>query len=181
MATHALEWTETGRREVYQTPVFTVTERTSRGPDGQQGVYIVNEAPDWVIVIPEAEDSFLMVQQWRHGEKALSIEFPGGVVEPGEAPEAGARRELKEETGTEAGELIHLGTFNPNPALFNNHVHVYCARQLATTASQQLDSDEFVEPFRLAKAEVFQKMGSTEFPHGLMAAALGLYRQRFGC
>ena len=83
----SLAWKETARRELCKTPVFTVTERDSTGPDGQQGTYIVNEARDWVIVIPVIGDSFLMVKQWRHGERALSIEFPGGVIEPDEAPD----------------------------------------------------------------------------------------------
>ena len=64
-----LIWNEKARREVFKTPVFTVTERDSTGPDGQQGTYIVNEANDWVIVIPEHDGKFLMVKQWRHGEK----------------------------------------------------------------------------------------------------------------
>ena len=158
---------------------MTVTERESSGPNGQKGHFIVNEAPDWVTVIPVVDDSFLMVRQWRHGEQKLSIEFPGGIVDKGESPEAGARRELKEETGAEAGKLTYLGKVNPNPALFNNHFHVYCAEDLTMTGRQKLDSDEFLNYMKIAKAEVFEKMGGPEYPHALMAAALCLYRQKF--
>ncbi len=174
----ALAWRQTARRELCRTPVFTVTERSSTGPDGQQGTYIVNEARDWVIVIPVRGDKFLMVKQWRHGEQALSIEFPGGVIEEGEAPEAGALRELKEETGAESAELTFLGRMNPNPALFSNHVYVYCAEKLSTGGAQHLDSDEFVRCMEMSQQEVFRRMGSEEFPHALMAAALALYREK---
>ena len=174
----SLAWKETARRELCKTPVFTVTERDSTGPDGQQGTYIVNEARDWVIVIPVIGDSFLMVKQWRHGERALSIEFPGGVIEPDEAPEAGALRELKEETGADAAELTFLGRMNPNPALFSNHVHIYCARNLRTGGKQQLDKDEFVHCMELKQKDVFARMGSGDFPHALMASALALYREK---
>ena len=170
-----LIWKETARKVVYHTPVFDVTERTSTGPDGQQGTYIVNEAPDWVIVIPEHEGNFLMVKQWRHGEKALSIEFPGGVVEKGEPAEKGAARELLEETGAAAGKLVHLGTMNPNPALFSNKVHVYLAEELNFSGKQNLDSDEFVNCIKIPVSEVISKTGSREYPHALMAAAVGLY------
>ena len=116
-----------------------------------------------------------MVKQWRHGEKALSIEFPGGVIDEGESPEDGARRELKEETGAVAGKLVHLGTVNPNPALFANHFHIYCAKDLDFTGTQNLDSDEFLDYMLMDQKEVIKKMGSKEFPHALMASALCLY------
>ncbi|MBO4403913.1 MAG: NUDIX hydrolase [Treponema sp.] len=170
-----LLWNETSRKVVYHTPVFDVTERTSTGPDGQQGVYIVNETRDWVIVIPEYEGNFLMVKQWRHGEKALSIEFPGGVVDKGELPEKGAARELLEETGAVAKKLIHLGTMNPNPALFSNKVHIYLAEELEFSGKQNLDSDEFLNCMKLPVSEVLSKIGTKEYPHALMAAAAGLY------
>lgn len=170
-----LEWKELNKKSLLRTPVFEVTERESQGPDGQKGKYIVNEARDWVCVIPVVGDKFLMVKQWRHGEQALSIEFPGGVIDDGETPEQGAIRELKEETGAEAKTLVHLGTVNPNPALFANHFHIYCAKDLTFTGKQDLDSDEFLNYMEMDKKEVIKKMGSKEFPHALMAAAMGLY------
>lgn len=174
-----LLWKQEDRKVLLETPVFTVTERTSIGPDGQTGKYIVNECRDWVIVVPVAGDKFLMVKQWRHGEQKLSTEFPGGVLDPGEKPEAGAARELKEETGYIAGKLTHLGTMNPNPALFANKVHIYCAEDLVSTGEQNLDNDEFVNYFEMDRGEVFAKMGTGEFSHVIMAAALGLYRNYF--
>ncbi|MBQ2551477.1 MAG: NUDIX hydrolase [Treponema sp.] len=170
-----LEWKELGKKTLIETPVFRVTERESQGPDGQKGRYIVNEARDWVCVVPVYGDKFIMVKQWRHGEKALSIEFPGGVIDEGESPEDGARRELKEETGAVAGKLVHLGTVNPNPALFANHFHIYCAKDLDFTGTQNLDSDEFLNYMLMDQKEVIKKMGSKEFPHALMASALCLY------
>lgn len=171
-----LAWTEEERKVLLETPVFTVTERTSRSPEGITGKYIVNECRDWVTVIPVIKDKFLMVRQWRHGEKSLSIEFPGGVLDPGENPDTGALRELKEETGYEAGRLIHLGTMNPNPALFANKIHLYAAEDLTATGIQNLDDDEYVKYFEIDQKEVFENMGKGEYCHVIMAAALGLYR-----
>ncbi len=179
MEDEQLVWKEKGRNVLLETPVLTVTERDSTGPDGQTGKYIVNEARDWVAVIPVKGDNFLMVKQWRHGEQAVSIEFPGGVIERGEDPELGARRELKEETGANAGKLTFLGKMNPNPALFANHMYFYCAEDLDLTGKQHLDSDEFVSYLEISKKEVFAKMGSTTYPHALMAAALALYREKY--
>ena len=170
-----LMWTEKGRKIVYRTPVFTVTERHSTGPGNVTGDYIVNEANDWVIVIPVVEDSFLMVKQWRHGEQHLSIEFPGGVLEKGEDPMQGASRELTEETGARNAKLTHLGTLNPNPALFANHVHIFCASEIQFSGRQTLDADEFVNTLLIPKTEVAKKIGTAEYNHALMASALCLY------
>lgn len=170
-----LKWTEKSSKELLKTVVFDVTSRHSVSADGLEGDYIVVNARDWAIVIPEDGDDFLMVKQWRHGEKALSVEFPGGVIDEREDPEHAARRELLEETGCEAGSLKKLACFNPNPALFSNHVHIFLAQNLKKTSEQKLDEDEYVNFFKMPKTQVIQKMGTPEMPHGLMAAALGIY------
>ena len=173
-----LIWHEKSRKEAFKTPVFTVTERTSVSPDGTEGVYIVNEAPDWVIVIPDDGENFLMVRQWRHGEKSLSIEFPGGVIDKGEVPLEAAKRELLEETGATAKKMTFLGSMNPNPALFANHVHVFLAEDLEFSGKQDLDADEYVNYLEISKSEVIKKMGSPEYCHALMASAAALYLAR---
>ena len=122
--------------------------------DGTVGDYIIMNAPDWVIVIPEINENFLMVKQWRHGEKSLSVEFPGGVIDENEKPETAALRELQEETGFIAEKLTKLGMANPNPALFSNHVHVFLAENLKSTGVQHLDNDEFINSIELPKNEV---------------------------
>ncbi len=167
-----LEWNEKSKTTLLETPVFTVNRTESVSPEGKIAHFIVNDAPDWVIVIAEDGDDFLMVKQWRHGENGLSIEFPGGVIDDGEQPEDGARRELKEETGFCAEELVSLGSMNPNPALFRNRVHFFSARKLKKESGQNLDDDEFVSFFRVPKKEVIKKMGSREYPHAIMGAAL---------
>ena len=173
----SLVWKEGKKTTLLKTRVLDVTSIESTSSDGLKGDYVVMDAPDWVIVIPDAGKSFLMVKQWRHGERALSIEFPGGVIEAGEAPEKAAARELKEETGFRAAKLVKLGSMNPNPALMSNHVHVFAAFDLESTGKQQLDEDEYLHYFEVSKEEVYKKMGTKEYPHALMAAGLALYRE----
>lgn len=173
-----LMWTRKSRVELYKTPVFTVTSRHNVSFSGIEGDYIVNECRDWIIVIAEKDDNFLMVKQYRHGEEKLSIEFPGGVIDAGENPEQAAARELLEETGATASSLVHLGSMNPNPALFANHFHVYLATGLTFSGKQELDNDELLDYLELPKKEVLKKMGSAEYPHALMCSAAALYMAR---
>ncbi len=170
-----LEWSVKGEKELLKTPVFTVNETDSLSPDGKEGHYVVMDAPDWVIVIPELNGKFLMVKQWRHGNNSLSIEFPGGVINRGEKPEIAANREMEEETGYKAGKLTYLGCANPNPALMKNRVHFFAAEELQGSGRQHLDEDEYIEYLQVPVEEVYEKIGSEEYPHALMMSALLKY------
>ena len=175
-----LKWKEGQSKPLLKTVVCTVNSRHNIFSDGVEGDYIIMDAPDWVIVIAEHNDNFLMVKQWRHGEAALSVEFPGGVIDKGEEAEEAARRELEEETGYKAGKLTKLGSVNPNPALFSNHVHFYLAEDLEATGKQKLDEDEFINCMELSKKEVLEGMGTQAFPHAIMGMALSLYIKHNG-
>lgn len=174
-----LQWVAGEKKLLYSAPILTVHEQRSTAPNGSQGDYIVIDTPNWVIVIPVLDNPsrFVMVRQWRHGCLSMSTEFPGGVIDAGESPIQGAERELLEETGYKAGKLTHLGTMSPNPAIFSNKVHCYLAEDLEATGTQNLDKDEFVEYFTLPEEDVFKMVGTPEFPHAIMTAALELYRK----
>ena len=174
-----LVWNEEGRKTVFSCPVFSVGESYCRSPDGIVKTFSVLETSDWAIVIPLLETvqgkKFVMVRQWRHGARQLSVEFPGGVFEKGERPEEAAARELREETGYSAKKIIKLGSFNPNPAIMSNQVHFFLAEDLTPPAEQELDEDEYVEVTALAQEEVISKLGKPPYIHALMGTALSLY------
>ncbi len=176
MGDEKLEWRVESKTKLLETPVFRVNQLDSVSPDNTHGKYVVLDANDWVVIIPEHNGCFLMVKQWRHGNNSLSIEFPGGVIDAGESPEAAAARELREETGFTAEKLIYLGKANPNPAIMSNKVHFFAAKNLTSTGQQDLDDDEYVEYLEIPKEEVYEKMGSEEYPHALMLAALLRYK-----
>jgi len=183
-ASHLI-WTEEKRSEAYRSKVLTVQDSECRSPEGILRTFTVIDCPDWVMVIPLFENGdgrqFLMVRQWRHGARELSLEFPGGVLERGEAPETGAGRELKEETAYQAGRLIKLGTMSPNPAIMSNHIHFFLAENLNPLPRQNLDEDEFVDAEFINEKEVLRGMGKPPYIHALTATALGLYLTLNAC
>lgn len=176
-----LVWTEEKSREIFRCPVFSIDEVLSLSPDKESKTFTVMNAPDWVMVIPVLDTPrgrrFVMVRQWRHGARELSLEFPGGVLEPGEDPAEGAKRELLEETGYMAADLQKIGEFNPNPAIMSNRIHFFAAKNPEKTGEQDLDDDEFVKVESVSAQDVFHKLGSPPYIHALIGSALVLYMQ----
>jgi 8-oxo-dGTP pyrophosphatase MutT (NUDIX family) len=174
-----LAWKEESRKKVFNSPVFSVFDSYCKSPYDESKTFTVLEAPDWAIVVPVLDTSegkkFVMVWQWRHGSRSLSLEFPGGVFEHGESPQSAALRELQEETGYTAGSIQKLGEFSPNPAIMANKVHFFLAEDMVSTGKQNLDSDEFVEVELVDIEEVLQGMGKAPYVHALMGSALTLY------
>jgi len=178
-----LIWSEEGRKEVFNCKVFSVWESYCKSPDTQLpekiGTFSIIDSRDWVIVVPVVEGpagkQFAMVWQWRHGSQCLSLEFPGGVLEPDETPEEAAFRELQEETGYKPEKIEKIGEFSPNPAIMSNKVHFFLAKDLGNIGKQKLDADEYVEVALVDTKEVIQGMGKPPYVHALMGTALALY------
>jgi len=178
-----LTWTEKERKKVFECKIFSVLESWCEAPDSAERkdaqVFSVIDTKDWVLVVPvletESGKQFVMVWQWRHGSKCLSLEFPGGVMESGEEPEEAGKRELYEETGYKPARMKKLGEFSPNPAIMSNKVHIYLAEDLTNSGKQKLDEDEFVEIEIVDEKKVINGMGKEPFVHALMGTALSLY------
>jgi 8-oxo-dGTP pyrophosphatase MutT (NUDIX family) len=174
-----LIWREEEGREVFTSPVLSIRNTTSRSPGGESKVFTVIDAADWAIVVPVLETGggrqFVMVRQWRHGARELSLEFPGGVFEPGEDGSQAAARELREETAYTPGKIRKLGEFSPNPAIMSNRVHFFLAEDLKNLEKQNLDDDEYVDVEIVPAKEVIEAMGRPPYVHALMASALMLY------
>ena len=176
-----LKWEEESRRQVLDCNIFSVHESFCKSPgsNNELKTFTIIEAPDWAIIVPVLETphgkNFVMVRQWRHGPKEMSLEFPGGVFEPGEDPQAAASRELLEETGYKPEKIRKIGEFSPNPAIMSNTVHFFLAGNLTNTGSQHLDPDEFVEVEIVPVETVIQGMGKPPYIHALMGSALALY------
>ena len=117
-------WTLLDTERVQDCTVFRVHRDRLRAPWGEPAhPYWRIEADDWVnVVAVTAEAQVVMVRQWRHGTREITLEIPGGIVDPGESPAAAAARELLEESGYGGGTLVPIGALSPNPALFTNRV-----------------------------------------------------------
>jgi len=108
-----VRWNVHGRRELYRSPWVTLT-LVDVEASGRRYEHHAIEAPDAAgVVVSDPDRGVLLL--WRHrflGDE-WAWEIPGGMVEPGEAPENAARRECVEESGWEPGQLRLLQRFRP--------------------------------------------------------------------
>lgn len=133
--------------------------------------YVVT-APDWINVIPVTEDDrVILVRQYRFGIEGSTLEIPGGMCDEGEPPADAARRELREETGYEAGELELLGSVHPNPAIQNNRCHSFLAPGVRRVGAPDPDTDEGIEVVEVPLSEIPGLIDGGKITHALVIAA----------
>lgn len=162
--------------------VFNVSRVRFRPPQGgrSRSFYCI-EAPDWVNVIPLLDGGrVLLLRQYRFGLENFSLEIPGGVCETREPPKTTAARELREETGYRAKEIVELGWVHPNPALQANRCHCYLARGLVRAGPPRPDRDEQFEAVEVRLADIPHLIRERRITHTLVVSAFQLLAGRKG-
>src|SRR4030042_5558872 len=136
--------------------VFSIRTDTTLSPrTGKQHDFYVIESGDWINVIPLTDDhQVVMIRQYRHGSREVTLEIPGGLADPGDTPEKAAARELLEETGYQAKKWVKIGVANPNPALFNNRCYAFLARDIRKVADLKPDQTEDIEVVLIPLSEI---------------------------
>lgn len=130
--------------QVYDGVLLHVRRDEVELPNGSPAIreLIVHGGASCVLPIDDVGNTYL-VRQYRYPFERPILEIPAGKLDAGEHPDEAARRELEEEIGMTADELIYLGEFYPTVAYSTEIIHMYVARGLKKTA-QNLDEDEFL-------------------------------------
>jgi ADP-ribose pyrophosphatase len=137
-------------RRIYTGRVVRLDVDTVRFPDGSTGQLELIRHPGAAAIVPCASDppgadpTILLIRQYRYATGGQLWEIPAGTLDPGEDPEACARRELLEETGVTAARLQRLTSIWTTPGFTNEVIHLYLATGL-TSGEPSRERDEFIE------------------------------------
>jgi ADP-ribose pyrophosphatase len=169
-----LKWQKLSSRYLVKEKWATLRVDTCKLQNGAvKDDYYVLEYPDWANAIAvTADNKLILVRQYRHAADIISLEVPGGVIEPGEDPEIGIRRELLEETGYSFDNCELIATLYPNPATSTNITYTYLLRGGVKTQEQHLDDHEILNVEVYTIEEVKQLLLENKIDQSLHAAAL---------
>ena len=151
---------------------FKIRRDHLKTPDGRDTKFEIIEHGGSVIIIPvDSDGNIHFVRQYRQAAGIDLLELPAGTRDDDEPYEACAAREIREETGMEAGKLQKVGEFYLAPGYSTEFMAVYLATELKYNPLEA-DDDEFLEVEKISIQKAFEMAGNGEIPDAKSLAAL---------
>ena len=141
-------------------------------PSGNTAAREIVEHSHAVCIVPvDEQGNVVLVRQYRKPVEEALLEVPAGSVEEGEVSEDAVLRELQEEIGYTAGNLLHLSSFWVAPGWATEFMHAYLATEL-TPSRLEADEDENIEVVRLPFDQAVAMFKTGEIKDGKTIAAM---------
>jgi 8-oxo-dGTP pyrophosphatase MutT (NUDIX family) len=166
-------WTTLGSRPIYENPWISLREDQVLRPDGLPGIYGVVHFKNRAIGILPIDDAgrVWMVGQYRYTLGCYSWEIPEGGCPEGEEPEEAARRELREETGLEAGRLELISRSHLSNSVSDELGIIYRATDLVEGPNEP-EGTERIDVHRMEWEHVWRMLTRGEITDSLTVIAL---------
>lgn len=169
-------------RVVFDGRIFRTEVDRVRFPNGNDVNLEIVRHPRSVVLLPMPDpERIVLVRQYRYPVRRWLWELPAGTLDPGEEPEAAARRECHEEIGKVPRKARLIGAFLPTPGYCDEEMLFYRLDGLDEPArAAHLDEDEIIEPrtFTVTEAQGLVERG--EIADMKTALGLGLLRAESG-
>jgi ADP-ribose pyrophosphatase len=147
-------------------------------PDGRVKQREIVRHAGSVVIVPAIDDQHVcLIRNYRVAVDAPLIELPAGTLEPNESPRQCAARELVEETGYHAGQLVQLTSFYAAPGILDELMHLFLASDLSAGPPRR-EADEEIDNLVLAWEEALRMIECGEIRDAKTIAGL-LFHQRW--
>lgn len=158
-------WTIKSSEAKFKNDFIEVIQDEVIRPDGKPGYYATVKMNRGVCILPVDENmDVIMTRQFRYVLQSESIEAVAGSANENEMPSASAERELKEELGIKAGELISLGVVDMDTSIVNCPVDLFLARQLEFSTPEQ-EGTESIKPYRISLQDAVDQVMNSRITH----------------
>ncbi len=141
-------WIVRESRTIYEARWLRLREDWCAFPDGTPlpAPWYVVEKDDYALIVAvTAAREAVLVRLYKHGAGAVVTEFPAGFIDPGEDPAHAVRRELREETGFVADQVIPIATLCASPSVLSNRCHIYWCPNLVDRVPPSPEPSERIE------------------------------------
>lgn len=169
-----MDFKELSSELLFDGHIFNVSRKRYQLPDKRQAEYDILAHHGAVTMLPlDADNQVWFVRQFRPAAGQMLLEIPAGTLAPGEAPEACAQRELREEIGMAPGHLQKLGEFYLAPGYSTEYQYIYLVTEM-TPEQLPADDDEFLFIEKYPLNDVYEMINRGEIRDAKTLAALML-------
>lgn len=136
-------WKTLKRELTYEGGRFETIKEMVENPAGKRSTVEYIHEPDGAVVLPfTSSGEVVTIREWRHSVNHIVTGLPGGVIEPGETPEAAAERELLEETGYVPERVESLVTIETTNGLTDGIHHHFVAHGCSSIGCSDVSSSK---------------------------------------
>jgi ADP-ribose pyrophosphatase len=167
-------WRTTGSRKLIDLGEVKLYRDKIVSKSGFETDHLRLSLHDFSIIVPVLDDDRLVfIWNYRHPIQGWELELPAGLVDDGEDPESGAKRELKEETGYSGRSWKNLGWLHTLPGISSQRAHVFLARKLKKGRPSR-EPYEYMKIKILNAKEAYRLLWTGRIIHSPTVSALGL-------
>jgi ADP-ribose pyrophosphatase len=172
----ATRYPERVARQIYSGRVVDLRVERVTLPNGTTvELELIHHVGASAVAAVDDAGAVVLIRQYRHAAGGYIWELPAGLLaSPSEQPEQCARRELREETGLEARDVVHLGTIFTTPGFCDERIHLFLARGLVAHGHAQEHDEVIAEIAHRPLAEALDMIRRGDIVDGKTIAGLHL-------